>query len=83
MFDELKKGIIREISSGVGAVINSAANKLQRRFFWFALRTLALLLAIVFCTTGIILFGAKYVGADLMFLVLGVFFLVLFLIAKI
>ncbi|HLC32874.1 MAG TPA: hypothetical protein VJJ82_03540 [Candidatus Nanoarchaeia archaeon] len=82
MFEELKKGIIREISSGVGQVINSAAAQLQRRFFWFAVRTLALILAIIFCAIGIILFGAKFVGADLMFLTLGVLLLIVFLVSK-
>lgn len=82
MLEELKKGIIREISSSVGAVINSATSQLQRRFFWFAIRTVALILAVIFCAIGIILLGAKYVGADLMFLVLGVLFLILFLVSK-
>lgn len=82
MFEELKKGIIREVSLSVGVVINSVINQIQKRFFWFAIRTLALILAVTFCAAGVILLGARFVGADLMFLILGVLFLILFLMSK-
>lgn len=82
MFEELKKGIINEISSSVGAVISSAAKHLQRRFLWLIVRATVLVLAIIFCALGIILLGARYVGYDLMFLTIGVLFLILFLVSK-
>jgi hypothetical protein len=82
MFDAIKQSIVKEISSSVGQVINTTANQLQRKFMWFAFRTVALMLAIVLCASGVILLGAKYVGADLMFLTLGVLFLILFLVTK-
>ena len=82
MFEELKKGIIREVSLSVGVVINSVINQIQKRFFWFAIRTLALILAVTLCAAGVILLGARFVGADLMFLILGVLFLILFLMSK-
>ena len=82
MFEELKKGIVNEISNSVGAVISSAANQLQRKMLWFVIRISALIIAIIFCAVGIILLGASYVGYDLMFLTMGVLFLILFLVSK-
>ena len=80
--DDIKKFIVNEAESAVNSIASSVAAKLRRNLLFAVMRATILVISLIFISIGAVLLGAQFVGLDIMFLTMGVLFLIAFLLIK-
>ena len=78
MFDELGKILAKELE----LMVRRSVGPLRRRAAMYIVRMILLLISVTCILAGAILLGGKYIGIDLMLLVVGGILFLLFLIIR-
>lgn len=75
MLEWLTNAVLKEINNAVVGVVNT----IQRRILRMVLKAFFIVAGIAALAVGLIIMGSKYVGVDLMLLLTGVVFVLVFL----
>ena len=79
MFDKIIQSVKDEALGELHTSIRRGSRIVKRSVVSLALKTLFLILSITFLSLGVIFFGAKFIGHELMFLLVGFVLFIAFL----
>ena len=78
MLEQFAQLVAKEVDRAATSVLNTV----KRRLLLFVLKAVFMVLSLTIVTIGIVLLGGKYVGVDVMMVIVGLLLLVGFLVVK-